>query len=404
MRVTEMRWLYCEANDADAPSRAAVLQRIDEWWAAFLNKESAIRSLFKQHGEWDLVDWVRENLNKVDARLMWEFGPAVNSAGHRLVITPESYKHLRPLVSVILSRAPQLDGWEFYSYRLPESIEQSALAVRGRTGGDLDGFKVRVRTGEGHRIDLTYVSPTCAGPTDQQALNEAFVATEELLGEQLLDKWIGLIEVDQLPRDSSLPRLFRKPSASLLPVSRLTPTVNALLDAIRDQMHRSPLYEIDVRCPRHPWSCLERQPPEVAEDHSARKDLFVLTTGYTAMSLAAQNDRAFYSERFSRFGETFCYLKIDSVSGRRTIEEREELETAIDQALVPAKIGRTIAGGSGLRYTYIDLAVTDVRRAIQLLRSTLAGKVPIRSWILFFEPDYADEWVGLSPGTPQPPR
>jgi len=40
---------------------------------------------------------------------MWEFGPAVNKEGHRLVITPESAHHLRPLVNRIGQEI--LDKW-----------------------------------------------------------------------------------------------------------------------------------------------------------------------------------------------------------------------------------------------------------------------------------------------------
>jgi hypothetical protein len=49
-------------------------------------------------------------------------------------------------------------------------------------------------------------------------------------------------------------------------------------------------------------------------------------------------------------------------------------------------LGCHIGGGTGLRYSYIDLALTDVKKAIPAIQGRLRqGKVPRRSWILFFD-------------------
>ena len=31
------------------------------------------------------------------------------------------------------------------------------------------------------------------------------------------------------------------------------------------------------------------------------------------------------------------------------------------------------------------------------------GRAPVRSWLLFFDPELADEWVGIWDETPPPP-
>ena len=73
--------------------------------------------------------------------------------------------------------------------------------------------------------------------------------------------------------------------------------------------------------------------------------------------------------------------------------------------LRPARAGCVIGGGTGLRYSYIDLALTDVRRGSDLVRQRLrAGNVPKRSWLLFHDCEWAREWVGVWDDTPRPPR
>src|SRR5262249_27229430 len=161
-----------------------------------------------------------QHLQSIHPHLMWEFGPAVNGDGHRLVITPEAAKHLRPLTETILERAPNIKGWEFYGYRLPEDLENTKLTVEARSKGDIDNVLFAARIGDHNLVDLTFYSPRIGSERDRDALNDAFVATETLLGEERLDKWIGLIEVAPLPSG-------RKRSG-MLPLNKLVDRVDAL--------------------------------------------------------------------------------------------------------------------------------------------------------------------------------
>ena len=58
-----------------------------------------------------------------------------------------------------------------------------------------------------------------------------------------------------------------------------------------------------------------------------------------------------------------------------------------------------------LRYSYIDLALTDIKRAAPIIRKTLSHEqAPLRSWLLFHDDDYAAEWIGIYGQTPEPPQ
>ena len=167
---------------------------IASWWKVFELQAPHIVALFKRREEWDLVEWMSRHLGAIHPQLMWEFAPAVNCVGNRLVITPETRRDLRPLVREILSRAPSLAGWEFYEYRLAEDLEQAESTVEGRTGGSLQGVQVLAQKGAFNRVDLAYCFPD--GDVDEDsAWSIAFVGTESLLGEEMLDRWIGAIEI-----------------------------------------------------------------------------------------------------------------------------------------------------------------------------------------------------------------
>lgn len=411
-----MRWLFHDKLMADeVVARAETLRRIDAWWSNFASQTKNLESLFAGGDQWDLPKWMEENLQSIDDRLMWEYGPAVNGLGHRLVITPESARELRPLTATIIERSPHLSGWEFYPYRLPEDAESAQATVEARTGGSLEGVVVDARIGEHNLVDLTFGSSRTKNADDQQALNDAFVATETLLGEELLDKWVGVIDVAPLRKSGGLLGLFgkakRQPTdvgdqaTSGIRLDQLKEVVDSLVVCLRDQLPRqAPTQSIEPDDEAQ-WSCIELKPEE-ADDYPERADLIAAVTLNPTVWMAAHCGRPFSSERFSRSGEFFVYVKIDRDDGPEgpQFSDRDEIETAINQSLASDSLGGVSGGGTGIRYSYIDLVLTDLNRGIAAVRKTLrSGGVPQRTWILFFDADLCGEWVGVYDETPPPP-
>lgn len=149
----------------------------------------------------------------------------------------------------------------------------------------------------------------------------------------------------------------------------------------------------------------ELKPIEM-DDYPGWSDLLVASSGAKHLWLAQHSVRPFYSCRFSNHNEQFCYLKIDGTSNLKEeiFEDRMSIEDALDDCLIPNKIGCVIGGGTGLMYSYIDLAIADMKRAIPIICDVLKkGKISKRTWLLFYDPDLADEWVGVYEDTPSPP-
>ena len=77
---------------------------------------------------------------------------------------------------------------------------------------------------------------------------------------------------------------------------------------------------------------------------------------------------------------------------------------AINELLIPDRLGCQIGGGTGLVYSYVELALTDVDAALRRIRQRLrAGRMPIRTWVLFHDSDLCGEWVGIYDDAPPPP-
>jgi hypothetical protein len=394
-----MRWQFVDFGDQqELAEREIVASRIDSWWSEFQGKTDQLEALFSRKADWDLPAWMAANLGSIDKGLMWEFGPALSGAGRRLVITPEIAHHLHPLVTAILKRAPRLPGWEFYDNRPPEGVADTLLTVKARTGCDVSGFKVGIERGEHNRVNITYSAPAIASEGETAALNAAFVTSEGLLGERCLDRWIGAIEVKPAPKAEGL-----QPGNSphYVALGRLQETVAAVTSSIREQLPERPHYQWLEEAK---W-CLWQLTPAAHEEYCRQDDLFIAKSANPPMWAAAHSGTSFYSERFSRCGETFCFLKIDGSEGLEGSEfsDKTEIEDALDTVLKSAGLGCYIGGGMGQRYAYIDLALCDLSAGIKAIRERMqSGRIPKRSWIQFYDADLAAEWVGIFADSPPP--
>ena len=386
-----MRWTFYIPGELaqEDEQRQSISHRIDQWWEAFRDKAADLDRLFHNQADWDLTDWMEQHLQSIDPRLMWEFGASAN--GHQLVITPETQYHLRPLVDEILSRAPALADWTFLQYRTPENVDQMKDTLRSRTGADPAFTGIALALGELNRVDLAFQFPrSFLESSTAIAHTQAFVAAECLLGEDMLSDWLGKLdafdEVAQPLAAGAVPRAF-----------------TSLVAKQRSSLPTQPFMD---RLSALSWTDIELKPQEAA-DYAHRFDLTAGITGALELWRNAHSDQRFWSGRFSRCGETFCYIKIDRTSHSQgaSVEERFKLETELNTALMERRLGCGIGGGIGLRYTYVDLAVIDVRAAAGVIRDVLQ-RTPFgtsQAWLQFFDTTLGTEWIGLHPHSIEPP-
>ena len=407
-----MRWEFPDPSDTgETRERERITAAMDRWWQAFVaNKDNLSRAFSKDgQGSFDVAAFTNENLNPIRDGWCWEYGPAIRKKGHRLVVTPEGELHLAPMVRELLRRAPELPDWEFYPGRLPERPE-TAFAVaeqisQFKAAGDVG---IRASLGKHRRVDLKFHIAN-ARSDEKGASHWTLRAVEQLLGEETLDHWIGNVEV--APPQSIVKRLFGGKPAGLVSPERLKPTVDALIAASRDQLPDPPPR---VRAQQNrdgvEWIGYRLEPAE-QEDYPGHDDVFYISTCERELFEAAVSDRVFHSGRFSRTGETFAYLKIDrggdesrGVAAIDSADARGAIEDAVNATLGEHGLGCTTGGGTGVMYAYVDLALSDVRGAIPVLRDLLRRRrVHQRAWLLFFEPELAEEWIGIHDDTPPPP-
>ncbi len=367
---------------------------MDAFWSRF--DAAKLDSLSAEASEREVRAW----LSDIDGRLDCDVLSV--STERTLVLTPRAERRLRPMVSALVGRAPQGLGLRVVEHCPPLSLSTAVERARSQTGVDLSGAKVRAGFSRGHLLDIVVHSPEIASSEDERGIAAAELCVESLLGERIFDDWIGAVRVAAMPRGGPL-RVVSEDGggAEKLPLAELSPTVRAAIEGLIGGLPAEP--------PSAPppdaegWTLFEAE-PMAASDYSAQDDLAFATTCAPELLKCFLEGAPFSSRRFSRSGELFAYLKLESGgAGEERLSFRTDLEDAI-AAELPPSAGRVIGNGLGVRYVYLDLALADLDAAVATVTAAARRlRVPERSWLLFCDSDWADEWIGLWDATPPPP-
>ncbi|MGC4094269.1 MAG: hypothetical protein QM756_41440 [Polyangiaceae bacterium] len=312
------------------------------------------------------------------------------------VVVRSPQRRLWPLVDYIVARAPQSLSLIGGRPALPFERALGAVGERAKAfakAGARAGFS------RGHLLEVVINLPGGAGNDEEQGLGEALVWG--LLGERLAEAWIGAVKVAPAPRGGAL-RVVSGSSdeASRFALSELGSATHAAIEGLRQGLSPEPHW---ARNDGSEWTLFELE-PEDAEDWPDEDDLVMATTCVPELLKCRLSKQPFSSQRFSRHAELFVHLKYESSgSPERRLAARRDLEDALDGALVPARAGRVVGAGLGLRYSYVLLALVEPERTLPLAAQLAQrAQLPRQSWLLPLDSDLVAEWHGVWPESPAP--
>lgn len=281
---------------------------------------------------------------------------------------------------------------------VPEALE----AVRTAYGVDFANARARAGFSRGHLIDVVLSVP--GGDSSERAREAAHALLSALLGQARAADWLGEVAIAPAPRGGLLRVLDSRGSPDrFFPVKELPRTFERAIAGLYAGLPDRPLWSLGGELY---WTMLEAS-AERADDYAAQNDLLLASTYLPEMLKCFLGGSPFASSRFSRHGELFAYLKAESRTDdpRLALSARRVLEDALDAALVSERAGRVVGSGIGIRYSYVDFALSSVERAIAVV-SNVARRVGLseRSWVLFCDTVIEDEWAPVHPSAPVPPR
>lgn len=172
-------------------------EAIQAFWTWWPSVAEAFASSFKRGGPSpELVDAMVAHVNAIDARLDWEFGPGVKST-HHLCLSGKGDPVLRVVAERWLRASQPCATWEFYSAR-QGSPSASGLSLR-IAGFELLLSEVQFVIEEDETrelLDVVVDHPVFPQIEDETLKSRvAFIALDNALGEDDVERWIGKVEV-----------------------------------------------------------------------------------------------------------------------------------------------------------------------------------------------------------------
>lgn len=317
-----------------------------------------------------------------------------------VVITPRGERQLRPLSAFVVERGLALGKLRFATHRPPQTFAEMRATIQTEHGYDLASAQARAGFSRGHLLELVIYGDGFGGNTDPRALAAAERAAEVLLGERVLDDWIGKVDAEPLPRGGPL-RVVQRDAAPRFALGELPQTVASAVEGLLSSLPDL----ASLSGPRDGWVLFESE-PEAATDYRGQDDVALASSALPELLKCFLEGAPFSSRRFVRGGAEIVYLKVDAAGApyEQRLAQRTQLEDELGAALTARRLGAVIGNGLGLRYAYVDLALAPGGEALALVCDVArrAG-VSRRSWVQFCDTDLSSEWSGVWPDSPPPP-
>jgi len=384
--------------------KPGIEEKIATWWQVFRENEEQLNAAFAPHADsdFDIGKFMHDNFSKISPDMSWEFGPG-QTKKHVFAIAPERKRDLEPLARMIADLAPI--NFKFFEICINRPLTEWDTYVQWQDGRlswkSPKGIHFMAEKGEHDLINLVFY--TKPEHQDERTYDNCYIMMESLLGEEVVRDWIGYVDLEESKAKGLFGRGKTNFPPGTKPVSELRESIAKEIAKIKNGLVKEPLYKSSET---GSWSLLQMKPAE-ADDYARMDDLIsliVLSDGPAQSFYSGQ--LRFSSKRFSAHSEDFVFVKIDGAAedlNMDIFEGRGDIEDALAKVLVGPELGAVVGGGTGIRYSYIFLAIPDLEKAVPAIRHTLQSEgMPRRSWILFNDAHRNQEWIGIWDDSPQP--
>ena len=287
------------------------------------------------------------------------------------------------------------------SARFQAALDCPAALARVRDASGIDLSRARARTGfgRGHLLEIVIYVPGGRGSSEESEQAEELVRL--LVGEESFERWVGSVSATPTARGGPLAVLNSNPEERIaLPVAELRETVQAAIAGVLRGL--TPL-AASAAPDSEDWIAFELE-PEPALDFAAQDDLLLCSTRVPELKKSFLRGEPFFSGRFSNSGALFAYLKYELATNdaQAWLAERARYESALLRSTGPEQVA-LVGLGLGIRYGYLDVAVSDPdcihERLLPALRDSNISR---RAWILFCDSELERMVVPVYADSPEP--
>lgn len=178
-------------------------RKIRKFWKWFHKHAFEIGNLLDAGKSDALAEAFRPRIDRLHPELDWEVGPG-KSKTYMLTISSKSNRKLRQETERIVANAPQDLDWEFYASIQPRAPHRGVIVRHQGRNLEVEteswGF-LSEEDPERGKIHIVIVDEDLPLLPREAALHAVFIMLDALLGEDIVEQWIGTIEIGK-PDDS----------------------------------------------------------------------------------------------------------------------------------------------------------------------------------------------------------
>jgi hypothetical protein len=329
--------------------------RVAEFWRAFSNEESEIRSMMdnKVKGE-TLIRFVDNILSIAFTKSYFEMG--INDEGkYELILTPEGDRAKLFQLHYWLKQAPVelLNKWNFYSSKPGDYKPGNQLDMYDIKIVEEDVLMYSEIDNERKKINIQIYSPKLMLLDENKRYSMFFIYLDRIIGELYTMEYIGYIDF-----------MEEKPNLPLIDVSNFKEFINKTVEIEEWAKLDSPT---DL------YSGYRLEPNE-DEGWKLREDVYIGMTSCVPVinSFLNHNDELF--DEFSDDGVVFGFLFYENINvpNEEMVPFRSEIEDKILDIVEPQGIADSIGGATGYHFSYIDFIIYDFDAFIKVAREVMS--------------------------------
>ncbi|MCB1275983.1 hypothetical protein [Prosthecobacter sp.] len=364
-----------EAKASQHPA-LTLKERVAWFWDWFSSCADRLHATLEDKKGADLQEETSAVVEAWLPHMAWVYGPGENNSGHSFTLSGEAVLAKQFVAEYWLSQAPKIDGWTFFASRQPsDSFEGISLHFEkdDETFKPIEFWIFPYVNKDSEKIDISVWHPSIKRLPEKARFMALFLMLDELLGEHGTQNWIGEIKFseDQLRQS--------------IPIAEL----RDLIDETRQE---------------HGW---KKYPP---------------TEAYTSYRLKEQggdwlrSDTVAGSSRLFRLlgdyvdaegpcehplpdvGVDFVFVAIPTAHFPQgaQVAARGEIEDDLIAALEADASGISLGGATGHKHCYIDLALYDGDRSLEIVKRVLRKhRVPKQTEIHFFTTDRGEQAISV---------
>ena len=181
-------------------------EAIKAFWTWWPTVAEAFAKSFKSGPSQSLIDAMVAHVAAIDPGLDWEFGPGVKST-HHLCLASKGDPALRVVTERWLRGALPDETWEFYPARQGSEVGASMSLRIAEFDLKLDEMRFAVEHDDNRELVNLIVDHPGFADIDDDSLKTriAFIALDNTLGEDDVERWVGSVVVAEGALDQSIP-------------------------------------------------------------------------------------------------------------------------------------------------------------------------------------------------------